>query len=233
MAAQYTEITFEDMEQFLKRAFRALRPHEGEHGGEVFFDLLVSDHVAIRVFTSISKRRGQGAGVGEDAIRILLYSRKQSRPLMKGKAPIVKRTQGWRNSLQERIEDALEVYEDREAYWEERAGGEATRKEEAPPPPDSVQGPPPSAPAREGPSGAATFTKLRDNTWGLRGYNLIEGSSVTVAKRDGSKSVLQVGKVVWRGPDGTCLAQIAESSRRYASDLDESTEELYYGTIPS
>ena len=148
MAARYTEVTFEDMLRFLKRGFRSLRPRKGEQYREIYFDLGLSDAVAIRVWTSIKIGSGMGAGVGQDAIRVQLVSIPKNRPLMKGKAPIVKRTQNWRNNLQKRVEDYIEDYEDREEYWEERAGGTPTPSEpageERPPPPDGVDGPPPT-----------------------------------------------------------------------------------------
>jgi hypothetical protein len=51
-----------------------------------------------------------------------------------------------------------------------------------------------------------TFSKLRNGSWGLRGKGLTEGSSVTVTKRSGETQTVVVGKVIWRGADGTCLA---------------------------
>lgn len=279
MAAQFTEVTLEDMEKFLKRGFRALRPKKGEERREVYFDLSLSDHVAIRVWTSIGVGRASGADVGQDAIRIQLVSKKKQRPLMTGKAPIVKRTQNWRNSLQDRIEDYIEAYEDREGYWESRAGAPASQGEQAgPPPPDGVAGPPPSdkqvtyaltllkdvpsdfnwtqygfksppdeeglkslsarsvsnliealksarpatpatpaAPvvprAPSGPRGMATFTKLRDRSWGLRGMNLQQGDTVLVSRKDGSKTRMEVGRIVWTSPDGTTVAEIGGARR--------------------
>lgn len=125
MAAQFTEVTIEDMDRFLKRGWRALRPKQGNYKGEVCYDLFLSAHVSVRVLTSIKPRSGVGADVGEDAIRITLFMPKKDRPLLAGKMPIVKRTQGWKNNLQDRIEDMIETYEDREGYFEERAGGQA------------------------------------------------------------------------------------------------------------
>jgi hypothetical protein len=123
MAAQYTEVTLTDMDIFLKRGFRALRPKQGLQFGEYFYDLFFSSSVALRVWTSIRKTSEVGAGVGEDAIRVQLMGVDSKRPLMKGKAPIVKRTQGWKNTLQNRIEEAMEAYEEKPDYWDERGGG--------------------------------------------------------------------------------------------------------------
>ena len=150
MAARFTEVTLEDMEKFLRRGFRALRPKKGDERREVFFDLFLSPNVQIRVWTSIGAGRDVGAEKGADAIRVQLRSNRLNRPLMKGKAPIVKRTQNWRTNLQKLIEDYVETYEEKEDYWEDRAGAPSTgRTEPAPEPPTSVPDAPraPSAPS--------------------------------------------------------------------------------------
>lgn len=133
MAAQFTEISLEDMVGFLKRGFRSMRPKKGEVRGEVYYDLSLSPNVAIRIWTSVKPHSGMGADVGQDAIRVQLWGVKSKRPLKKGKSPIVKRTQNWRNSLQDRIEDLIEEYEDKEDYWEGAGGREPEeRKPETP-----------------------------------------------------------------------------------------------------
>jgi len=125
MAAQFTEITLEEMEKFLKRGFRALHPERGNKLGEVYYDLKLGKFVGIRVWTSIRPHSGMGAEVGADAIRVQFVSLKDQGPLEKGKAPIVKRTQNWRDSLQDRIEELVEKYEDNDEFWEQWA---ATRQ---------------------------------------------------------------------------------------------------------
>jgi len=121
MAAQFTQVTLEDMEKFLKRGFRALRPKQSIKRREIVFDLKLGSAVGIRVWTSIHPGSGVGAVRGADAIRVQLISLKDDGPLEKGKAPIVKRTQRWRISLQDRIEELAEKYEDREEFWEDWA----------------------------------------------------------------------------------------------------------------
>jgi len=107
MAAQYQEVSLEEMRTFLKRAFHALEPQkETNERGEVIINLPLSDRVVIKVFTSIAAGREQAAGVGADAIRVGLY--RDGRPLKSGKWPIVKRTQGWKDNLRERVEDMME-----------------------------------------------------------------------------------------------------------------------------
>jgi hypothetical protein len=128
MAAQYTAITLPEMETFLKRAFRVLRPTQGTQNREIYYDLKLSPQVVIRVWTSIVSAWGSAAGAGQDAIRVQFFGIRVNRPLVSGKAPIVKRTQNWRNSLQDRIEEYLELYEEKAEYWDERGGAEPGSK---------------------------------------------------------------------------------------------------------
>lgn len=114
MAATYTTISLEEVETYLKRAFRALRPVKSAIRGEIVFDLHLSPTTGVRVWSSIAQHATSGAGVGDDAIRVQLYSFAKNRPLMPGKAPIVKRTQGWRDNLKDRIEDYMEKYDTKE-----------------------------------------------------------------------------------------------------------------------
>jgi len=118
MAARYVEITQEEMEKFLKRAFRALRPTDGTNRGEIYYDLKLGKHVGVRVWTSIRPHSGMGAGRGADAIRIQLISLKDDGPLEKGKAPIVKRTQNWRDNVKKRVGELAEKFDDNEEFWE-------------------------------------------------------------------------------------------------------------------
>lgn len=56
---------------------------------------------------------------------------------------------------------------------------------------------------------AATFTKLKDNSWGLRIKGSLPdiGSTVEVVRANGSRSQQCVGAVVWSG-DGVHLVRI-------------------------
>lgn len=57
----------------------------------------------------------------------------------------------------------------------------------------------------------ATYMKLKSGDWGIKGTNLVEGTSVTVVKKSGEAKTESVGKVIFRAPDGTCFATIARS----------------------
>lgn len=132
---RYTEISLGEMDTFLKRGFRALYPKRSESRGEVYYDLNLSDgQILIRVWTSIRPHNEEGAGVGEDAIRVTLIT-KNGKPLVpKGK--IVMRTKNWRNALQDRIEDLHEAYESKTEYWKNRRQerDEGTTREVVPKP---------------------------------------------------------------------------------------------------
>lgn len=310
MAAQFTEVTLEDMTRFLNRGWRTLRPKQFTERGEVYFDLTLSQNVAIRVWTSIGSGRDSGASVGEDAIRVQFFSTKTRRPLMKGKAPIVKRTQGWRNNLQDRIEDLIETYEDREGYWETLAGGRPPQQEVQPeqhrpapsptPTPrdpeerdpereevlweryraianresqkpgesaadffvrlcelagwtsaevteglDSPEGaaevkrlerliPAPTAPRRGEPL-RATFTKLRDSSWGLRIQGVAQpGDRVVAVRQSGQRQTLTVGEIMWKGQDrdtGMTITVATIRSDRQASEVQAAEEEVDYEQV--
>jgi hypothetical protein len=134
MAARYVEVSLEDMVRFLKRNFRRKRPRRGEFRGMIYYDLALSENVAVRVWTSIPARRGMGADVGQSAMRVHLFGLKINRPLEGGKAPIVKRTQNWRTNLGKLINIAIDTYKDKEDYWEARAGAKPEEKPESQPP---------------------------------------------------------------------------------------------------
>jgi hypothetical protein len=108
-AATFVNIPVEELRKFLKSAFHALEPREMTGRGEIVINLPLSDTVTIKVFTSVAAGGSQAAGVGDDAIRVGLY--RNGRPLKSGRWPIVKRTQGWRENLRERVEDMMEKYD--------------------------------------------------------------------------------------------------------------------------
>jgi hypothetical protein len=121
MAATFTPLTIQEMDTFLKRAFRALNPVKGAQHGEVTYDLFLSEskRVGIRVWTTIPAHGDMSRTVGADAIRVIFFHFAKGHPLeKKGARPIVKRTQNWRDALKDRIEDVMELYDDNESYWE-------------------------------------------------------------------------------------------------------------------
>jgi len=200
MAAQFTEVTLEDMERFLKRAYRALRPKQGESRGEVYYDLNLSDNkIFIRVWTSIRPRSGTGAGVGQDAIRVTMITR-AGKPLMpKGK--IVKRTQNWRNSLQGRIEELLETYEAKTGYWKERQTNRDEGTTENQPKEESKQ-PLPEPETKQGETHEGQFTKLSGGDWGAKIFGEgHEGDHAFLTSKGGRRVKAVLVRRVWKGAD--------------------------------
>lgn len=123
MAAQFTNITADDMLKFLNRAFHALHPSRPfNKNDEMVVDLALNDAktIGIRVWTSIRSGAERASEVGTDAIRVQFYNFAKNKPMLTGKTPIVKRTQNWRDNLKDRIIDIMEQYDDREDYWESR-----------------------------------------------------------------------------------------------------------------
>lgn len=113
MAAEYTKFSLDDIEKFLKRGFRAMRPRKGEQK-EIYYDLKLSSKAFIRVWTSIYPGETLVRGKERRPMRVQFLSGKvlsSGRPLTRGKAPIVKRTQNWRSTLQNRIQDYIELFE--------------------------------------------------------------------------------------------------------------------------
>ncbi len=128
--ATYTQISIREMESYLKRAFRALKPTKTVLRGETVFELAFNETetIGVQIYTSIGHGQEYAAEQGADAIRVGFFNFKLNRPMITGKFPIVKRTQGWRDSLKDRIEDYMELYEEKEAYWESRAQGSSYQR---------------------------------------------------------------------------------------------------------
>jgi hypothetical protein len=121
MATQYTEITLEEMDTFLKRSFRALRPKQFTKSGAVYYDLTLGPNVAVRIWTTIGT---WGSTKGKKSMKVQLYGPKVNRRLVHEEAVRMKRTQNWRSTLQDNIEEFLELYESKPEYWEQNASGD-------------------------------------------------------------------------------------------------------------
>lgn len=63
----------------------------------------------------------------------------------------------------------------------------------------------------------ATYTKLRDGSWGLRATQPLQtGQSITVTKKSGETKAETVGRVLWTG-NGVTLATIAQGGSSRSS----------------
>ena len=117
----FVAITLSDVSLFLTRAFRALDPKLGPTTyGEITYELELGPKTFIRVYTSVHQGRENAAGLGADAIRVGLFGGSGRRPLKAGKLPTVKRTNSWKDTLRETIEDICLEYDTNPQYWESR-----------------------------------------------------------------------------------------------------------------
>ncbi|MCI1962822.1 MAG: hypothetical protein LKJ18_01815 [Ancrocorticia sp.] len=57
-----------------------------------------------------------------------------------------------------------------------------------------------------------TWIKLRNGSWGIKGFDLTEGEQVTVTKKSGETKTVTVGKVIWTGTDGLSIATVATAT---------------------
>jgi hypothetical protein len=60
-----------------------------------------------------------------------------------------------------------------------------------------------------------TYTKLRNGNWGVRGFRLLAGITITVTKKDGTVKTEKIDRILWQGDDGMCLATIIASEPSY------------------
>jgi hypothetical protein len=199
MAATFTEVTLEDMDRFLRRAYNVYRPKKGESRGEVYYDLNVSKgNIFIRVWTSVRPRSGMGADKGTDAIRVTMVT-KGGKPLVP-KGTIVKRTQNWRTSLQSRIDDLLDDYESKTEYWKNRQqerDGEASKEEE-----ETTSAPPPPPSSNRGGPHQGIFTRLQNGSWGAKIFSQgAPGDTAILETRDRRRLTVTLREKDWSGKD--------------------------------
>jgi hypothetical protein len=217
-AAQFTDVSLDDFDVFLKRAFRALRPQKAVCGTEYCYFLKLSDDVRIKIQTAISRGAESSRGAGSDAIRLILVGGPGNRPLLAGKGAslMVKRTQGWKTSLQNRIEDMVELYEERLGYWESRATGKPVvdpgenqnESQDENSTEDSVRRP--SAPSSEmetpEPSGrfqVGVFTQTQHGNWAAKipAGSGESGKRVWLTRKNNGKVPVTLDRQIFKGWD--------------------------------
>ena len=131
LAAHAVPVTLPEIDQVIRRAFRATSPRvEKTSWGEVVYILTPDPEDptnVIRVQTSVFE--GQAArGEGEDSIRVVLMNTRTKRPIA-GKEQRVHRVENWRDNLRKRIDDAIEKFEDLQEE-REKAKQQGTVREE-------------------------------------------------------------------------------------------------------
>jgi hypothetical protein len=125
--AVFTPVTLDEIKKIVMNAFHALDPKLDNFRGEACIDLFLNDDksLAVRVMTSVRHGGYSGADVGADAMRVGIWGVKKGRFL--AKTTMVKRTPNWKDTLRERVEDALENYDDEQAKWDGMAASEGQR----------------------------------------------------------------------------------------------------------
>lgn len=214
--AEYTEISLEEFETFLKRSFRALRFKRGEERGEAHYIARMDDGRSImKVYSSISEHGNRGRDVGQDTIKVVLLY-----PGPKRKYTPVKRVKGWRSNLQDRIEEALEAYEDyRTSELASNAVGPQDAGDPQSPPvveekSHGLQDPPQPAPEphtdskeqRSPERPRITFTKWHGQDWAVRIVDpspgeVQPGSHLMVTRANGNAVPITTGQLLTRGRD--------------------------------
>lgn len=82
----------------------------------------------------------------------------------------------------------------------------------------------------------ASYHKLKDGTWGVKGTWLKSGKRVCITRRNGAQRIETVGRILWEGPDGIQLATLKSTVERERgmvtelSSLSEGTQ-LYAYTL--
>jgi hypothetical protein len=122
---------------------------------------------------------------------------KGGRPLVK-KGTIVKRTQNWRNSLQDRIEALLEDYESKVEYWRDRQSERDSEPKEQVEKVLDI----PAPETRAGDHHEGTFAQLSHGGWGAKilGQGQ-EGDIATLTPRNGRKLNVRLVQRMWHGRD--------------------------------
>lgn len=103
--AEYIELSRQEFEEALSpRPFRVV---EDSKCREILYHLETErSEVGIRLFSSVDNRTGVTRGVGEDAVRVVLWNNPDDRPISKGKR-IYRVTS--KESIRERINKAIEL----------------------------------------------------------------------------------------------------------------------------
>ena len=117
MAAEYTEISLAEMNDFMRFNGFALvgvdkTTHEALWGHEHQYDYTHADTgLTVRMFSTIDKRDGAGRRSGGDAIRLILL-RPDGKPMRGSKFTRVHRVKNWRKNLLARIDYIMERLDD-------------------------------------------------------------------------------------------------------------------------
>ena len=108
MSAQYTEISLEEMDEFMQSEGFVKVAHNPLNGFEVQYDLMHKNGLRIRLFSTIDVRSDAGRGKGSDAMRLILIAPDES--IIRGaKFTRIHRVKNWRKNLMARYNQILDA----------------------------------------------------------------------------------------------------------------------------
>jgi len=108
MSAQYTEISLEEMDEFMQSEGFVKVAHNPLNGFEVQYDLMHENGLRIRLFSTIDVRSDAGRGKGSDAMRLILIAPDDS--IIRGaKFTRIHRVKNWRKNLMARYNQILDA----------------------------------------------------------------------------------------------------------------------------
>jgi len=111
MASTFVDISKQEMEQFLKeQGFIELNL---DLISETVFAKRVDNNgmkLSLRIYSGIEKNSGHSRGVGEDAIRLMLFYKNKNEEIVKlNGSGRVNRTKNWKINLKNRIDNFCEM----------------------------------------------------------------------------------------------------------------------------
>tara|TARA_R110000822_G_scaffold197781_4_gene335833 strand:- start:15637 stop:16152 length:516 start_codon:yes stop_codon:yes gene_type:complete len=108
MSAQYTEISLEEMDEFMQSEGFVKVAHNPLNGFEVQYDLMHKNGLRIRLFSTIDVRSDAGRRKGSDAMRLILIAPDDS--IIRGaKFTRIHRVKNWRKNLMARYNQILDA----------------------------------------------------------------------------------------------------------------------------
>jgi hypothetical protein len=113
----FTPITLDEVKKIIFNAYHAADPRLVTYRGEVCIDVFLNDEktLSVRVMTSVHSSSGHGADRGTDPMRVGIFGLRRDRFLEK--TAMVKRTPNWKDTLRNRVEDKIELYESDPGNW--------------------------------------------------------------------------------------------------------------------
>lgn len=115
-ASTYTPFTLLELDQFIKRTFRGLRPVRREGSSDYFYDLYLSPSMKVQIWTSIYKGEDSVKDKTRPPMKVIFMGRRQGR--LNPEDIRVLRVEKWRDNLRKRVEEFMELYHNDPDGWD-------------------------------------------------------------------------------------------------------------------